>query len=68
MQMTRSKCFLYKNENELMEKKEIPQNTIVLALEKQPNSGHLALVRVIHEGNVWVLNSNLVKLYKTRTK
>lgn len=66
LEKTRSNCFLKTETGKNLEETDIPSGTVVMALETQPISGQLALVRVLHDGNIWVLNSNFVKQYKER--
>lgn len=42
------------------EEEQIQEGTIVLAMDRAPSSGQRAHVRVVHNGGVWVANSNRV--------
>lgn len=64
LKTARSSCFLKIETGGNLGQTNITSGTIVMALETQPLSGQLALVRVLHNGNIWVLNSNFVKRYK----
>lgn len=61
LEKTRTDCLLKTDAGKKIEEKSISSGTIVMALETQPFAGQLAYVRVLHEGNIWVLNSNFVK-------
>jgi hypothetical protein len=58
-------CFLYDNEGK-NKPINVPLSAVVMALEPPPDPGHLAYVRVIHEGNICVVNSNYVKRYSNQ--
>jgi len=39
----------------------IAENKIVLAIDPKPRVGKPAIIRVIHDGKIWVINSNFVE-------
>lgn len=45
---------------------DLTDNIVVMALDDRPDAGQRALVRIIHDGNVWLANSNYLRLCNTR--
>jgi hypothetical protein len=64
----RTDCVLRTPNGKMVKPKEIIAGTIVMALETQPIVGQRALVRVLHDGSIWVVNSNYVELYNNNIK
>lgn len=61
-----TKCILLTQEEKPVAQTDLTDNTVVMALDDQPDAGQRALVRIIHDGNVWLANSNYFRLCNTR--